>query len=632
MRFSDTHLPGIDAGTYTLTSELVVKLSGVAVSGSPFTLESKFTVSGERYSVAADQIVGMFPASGGVGDFGTCAPHMLLTRSTLPWERSPYSDGTDAPDASWLALLVFTQAEAPTVQTVQAGSLVTASTGSPWHPAYPLEEGQLATDVVTVIDVPVGLVETLLPVPADLPFIAHVREPLDDDDDPLGQQAVVLGNRLIPPDSLSMIFLVSLEGRYTSAGFDLQGSDSGDLIRLIALKYWRLTSDPSADTFSKSMQALSQADLMPLIPSGALKNPTAMARLEEGFLALPYALRDGSHMPTWYRAPLLCGTDNGNLPAKLPVLSYDALLSYDAANCFFDVTYAAAWALGRALMLASPAVANTLYQWKLTRAQSAQLRAALPKRRHLRTSLGRPALVAESDPLPPTVISWLEAGASLRGVPFVYLVPDDPMLPQESIRFFTLDSCWLRALFDGALSIGRVTAADQAADKNIPLPPDLLAPVTGFLMNSSVVAAFPSLSVTGYNALPNGDPDGVTIDLFRQDLLGKNVLLCLFKGTLEAVDIQPTPAVLHSGVDSASGNLFKLLRDPQTGEILPTKKVEPLPWQGVAIERVLSFHTLAAEMASVLGVAPLTSSGFALQMIQSQFCARLLKTGVEDHS
>ncbi|WP_228986727.1 hypothetical protein [Micromonospora sp. DH13] len=49
---------------------------------------------------------------------------------------------------------------------------------------------------------------------------------------------------------------------------------------------------------------------------------------------------------------------------------------------------------------------------------------------------------------------WLAELALLHRIPFRHLIPDERMLPVESMRFFYLDSGWIAALIDGALSIG----------------------------------------------------------------------------------------------------------------------------------------------------------------------------------
>ena len=53
----------------------------------------------------------------------------------------------------------------------------------------------------------------------------------------------------------------------------------------------------------------------------------------------------------------------------------------------------------------------------------------------------------------------------LEGIPFHYLVPDERLLPPESLKFFVVDPAWLAALRDGAFSIGRVLPGDRVADK-----------------------------------------------------------------------------------------------------------------------------------------------------------------------
>src|SRR5579871_6432114 len=65
------------------------------------------------------------------------------------------------------------------------------------------------------------------------------------------------------------------------------------------------------------------------------------------------------------------------------------------------------------------------------------------------------AVGAEPPKLPDGVKKWLTRLMQLSGVPINYLVPDEAMLPPESIRFFHLDVNWIAALIDGAFSIGR---------------------------------------------------------------------------------------------------------------------------------------------------------------------------------
>jgi len=191
---------------------------------------------------------------------------------------------------------------------------------------------------------------------------------------------------------------------------------------------------------------------------------------------------------------------------------------------------------------------------------------------------------ALTDPtLPDDLASWLSRLALLNGVPFNYLVPDEKMLPLESIRFFYLDPNWTSALCDGAFSIGRNLTADtsnatlnldtavlpQALQKTntfttrvrskqlgtTPPPPPTL--ISGFLLRSSLVIDYPSL---GVNAYPKGgtpdDKNPVMLDILRLEQLGpkSDTMIGLISGDAWRIDIHEAPQALHYGIDCFNDN------------------------------------------------------------------------------
>lgn len=54
-----------------------------------------------------------------------------------------------------------------------------------------------------------------------------------------------------------------------------------------------------------------------------------------------------------------------------------------------------------------------------------------------------------------TFIDILSKYSLLYEIPFIYLVPEKGLLPEESFKFFELDPYWIQSLLDGACSIGR---------------------------------------------------------------------------------------------------------------------------------------------------------------------------------
>ena len=127
--------------------------------------------------------------------------------------------------------------------------------------------------------------------------------------------------------------------------------------------------------------------------------------------------------------------------------------------------------------------------------------------------------------IPDSLNNWLARLKLLYGVPFNYLVPDEGMVPPESIRFFYLNLNWIDALLDGAFSIGRDLSADEkSAELNLDraLLPQIrpgvhaaagllrakglgqagadpsMQVVSGFLLRSRLVTEYPNLGVYAY--------------------------------------------------------------------------------------------------------------------------------------
>src|SRR5579872_1512637 len=81
--------------------------------------------------------------------------------------------------------------------------------------------------------------------------------------------------------------------------------------------------------------------------------------------------------------------------------------------------------------------------------------------------IAQPEKLAElhmDTPLPQDIPLWLAQLKLLCGVPLHYLVPDEALLPKESIRFFHVDLNWIDCLVEGAYDLGRACEGDLAHD------------------------------------------------------------------------------------------------------------------------------------------------------------------------
>lgn len=619
VEFVQYHLPAIESGVYRVNVKQSV--SGGAVASSSYATEIAFAVTGERFSYLATQdVFGVFPAAGHVGDYQNVLPHVTLTRSTLPWERMPDGKSEGLP---WLVLLLLRdsdfarpsdrpQPKVITLQELQRSSGVK-------YPQFDLEPGQDLNDKVTVIDVKKSLLAQIVPRKSDLAYLAHVRQPKDGNGNPLGDElATVLCNRLPQNGGGSTAYLVSVEGRYPASGdlFDYQGAGDADLIRLVCLQSFPFSCPNEPASFTQLLAGLDhEPSTLRLAASG---NSDADGRLSAGYVAMPHKLRQGDRTVSWYRGPLAPGSlgaaDQQADVLSLPVRAADAILRYDSGSGMFDVSYAAAWELGRLLTLQNKGLSTALYNWKRSTAQSlAQDEQAVE---HLPLDG-----VDQETGVPDAVATWFRRLSLLQGVPFNYLVPDERLLPVESIRFFRIDPDWVECLLDGAFSIGRVTGKDMRQDKPSTAP---YANLSGFLLRSSVVSGWPGLIVDGYDQAitdPTFVPGHAPLSCLRIDRLSPNVLFCLFEGEVKTVDIHLAPETMHFGVDSIKGDtVTKTLR----GEGGKTVQV---PWLGDKGRGVIDIAGLVEQIKAATKANPYTSAQFALDMVEGVQKVRLVKQG-----
>jgi hypothetical protein len=136
----------------------------------------------------------------------------------------------------------------------------------------------------------------------------------------------------------------------------------------------------------------------------------------------------------------------------------------------------------------------------------------------------------EAGIMPDQIIQWLAMKALLYDVPFNNLVPNERMLPVESLRFFYIDQNWIDSLIDGALSAGIQSSRDslfhqllrdslhRAVDaelqevrnrlRNVSSNgnPPPLGTVAGFVLRSAVVSGWPGLELRAWSASDSVNP------------------------------------------------------------------------------------------------------------------------------
>jgi hypothetical protein len=251
---------------------------------------------------------------------------------------------------------------------------------------------------------------------------------------------------------------------------------------------------------------------------------------------------------------------------------------------------------------------------------------------------------AETDLGP--LAAWLGRLSLLEGVPFEHLVPDARMLPAESLRFFYLDQNWVEAAVDGALSVGshngrdrlmldalydrfRAAAGEQAVALRaaVPVHPGVVAAslpralpdaVSGMLLRSEMVSGWPALSVRAMS----GD---ALLPVLRMERLSGSVLLCLWAGVPDRVDLTEPQEGLRFGVDETGAVELRAVTGAvghplnRTVQVASTSALR----EGRVLNLVPATGTgLVASLASGIGrpapaPALLTPAELAVQMVRA---------------
>lgn len=397
--FMENHLPGLESGDYSLS--VTQTTAGTGEGGHSvsdhFTTTQKFSVLGERWVLGTDRVYSVFPAENHKGDFSNTLAHVVFPAASFPWQRDV---GAKASALPWLGVLAFGATEAPKLKQVTLGTFKTASLPAGTAPEqmifynFTKETGDHDDAPCQVVDIPVALFNALAPSLEELKYLAHVREvdttnkavPLAHhrgfvlQNTPASSQAtfsVVVGNRLFRTPDQYRTHLLSFEnmGSYLP---DSSGKASDQIgagkthIRLVSLYHWSFTVVPESRHLSDIIQALDRSPIalrVPAISGSKAGVGEANQALGMGYMPLEHHLRSGGKTVSWYRGPLAPYHVRENI-ISWPRQSADAQTRYNPDGAMFDLSYGAAWQLGRLLGLKNKKFAQSLYQWKSQNTQA----------------------------------------------------------------------------------------------------------------------------------------------------------------------------------------------------------------------------------------------------------------------
>ncbi|MGE7437050.1 hypothetical protein [Kitasatospora sp. NPDC001175] len=406
-RFFDHRIPSLYAGRYAIDNRQTLKDVGGAdrvIDATP----QPFDVVQPRFSVDPTAINAQFPVPNAVGTYSQTLAHINLDVPGLPWNR-PLGPGRPGA-VPWMALLLFREDELPedpdAVGLVTAGSVRELLDGDHGPGAVPviapesMRPDEYDEQCASVL-VPAALFDAVKPLPAEMGYLAHLREGgrpdatragTDPEPDEGELNAVLVANRFpTAAGGRHVVHLVSFEGhdRYLTATAPAEG------LRLVSLVSWSFTTElDSGIGFGDLAQHLATTDgttprpadqLRLRVPTHAPVNPTgpqaeAVDRMDGGAVALPQRLETGERTFAFYRGPLTARpAQELPEPAATRLDSPGEALIYLQQYGVFDTAYAAAFTTGRALALADAEFRSALLEFRSAARTAARRLASHPE-------------------------------------------------------------------------------------------------------------------------------------------------------------------------------------------------------------------------------------------------------------
>ncbi|KAG2411494.1 hypothetical protein HFD88_009049 [Aspergillus terreus] len=408
-------VPGLQNGTHTIDVDQYIMTAGGSKPSKPLHSSQQFTVDGPQFSLPEGEIQSVYPPQGHEA-MPYVLPHVVFNTPALPWEWDVSADHASVDFTQnrnrvpWLAVLVFTNEELerpkdelqqifggtpPAQSSTFAVKIPVSQVANLKHTRSPIRpqtvshqaEKDPSTDII-LLDT--SLFDALFTkydrnghgVQARYirhhRFLAHIRDvntkgmavaALDATNDERSFSVVVshrTGPFQITGPTTCYVHLVSLRGVES-----MKPASSDDrYVAMVSLHSWSYTCLPPKSTDVQHQFAALGKSCSPLRPNlGSLVGypqeivGRVQSRIDHGYSLLRYRTQTGEVTAGFMRGPFVPDEPRArNQPWQLRSLSNmgSDLQILDQQLGLMDLSYSAAWQLGRMLAIADRSFVTSL--------------------------------------------------------------------------------------------------------------------------------------------------------------------------------------------------------------------------------------------------------------------------------
>lgn len=356
MKLLDKYLPPLSDGEYTIR----VIQSTETISPDPkdfkktvsekdeFKAQKQFSVLNRGFSLLQDDVFSVYPGENAQGDFSKELPFLVSGAKTLPW----LYDNKDLP---WVALIAIGEGEEVREQDMSISQLLSEKYDTLYFPVAGMPDKYVEekSDSCHVVDVERSLFCSIMPRKAEMEYLCHAKyTDLSGTEEHVsgmdGFFSVMMGSRFIPRGKVT-IHLVSMLG-YPDCESSMY--DFFTDVRLVSLYHWSVFCEAKSDADFKSV--------IEKLDTKAFGGIYANILSKRGVCAKVHYTRSGDATGSLYHSPLVPYKPEEIPQVMGPCHSADSVLIYDRDKGVFDVTYSAAWQLGRIMVLSRKSVTRAI--------------------------------------------------------------------------------------------------------------------------------------------------------------------------------------------------------------------------------------------------------------------------------
>jgi len=248
LRFLQFHSPPVKAGIYRIKA--TQKLGGLSNPASFSAPDQYFKIDADRYSIPPQYRHFVFPPANDTGRNEAVLPHLIIKRSTLPWERtsaaSPASGSKNKP--AWLALLMLTEDESKQIPLVQ---MQPKEAGFD-KPDDTKKDKDSKFNFLEINSSNVELFKSICPQPKDIEYLAHTvvtyKPKTEEQAAKKEEMATLVCPRFPTPGKKHTVHVISIEKGMNNFIQEQSWNDNAlngkDKIHIISLYNWSFYSQP----------------------------------------------------------------------------------------------------------------------------------------------------------------------------------------------------------------------------------------------------------------------------------------------------------------------------------------------------------------------------------------------------